>query len=124
MKAFEAGRSTGTFISLSNPFKAIRDCWKRVSIAATAPSGAIARPLKIVHAIRAPIVNSPEVAILGVSRSTMQPVWDGEKFVPRLMLPLSFSYDHRVIDGAMAVRFTTFLGESLADVDKLLQAIP
>jgi len=71
-----------------------------------------------------PIVNAPEVAILGVSRSTMQPVWDGEKFVPRLMLPLSFSYDHRVIDGAMAVRFTTFLGAALADVDKLLQAIP
>ncbi len=71
-----------------------------------------------------PIVNAPEVAILGVSRSSMQPAWDGEKFVPRLMLPLSFSYDHRVIDGAMAVRFTTFLSAALADVDKLLQAIP
>jgi pyruvate dehydrogenase E2 component (dihydrolipoamide acetyltransferase) len=71
-----------------------------------------------------PIVNAPEVAILGVSRHSMQPVWDGEKFVPRLMLPLSFSYDHRVIDGAMAVRFTTFLGEALGDVDSLLQAIP
>ncbi|MEJ2297775.1 MAG: dihydrolipoyllysine-residue acetyltransferase [Woeseiaceae bacterium] len=71
-----------------------------------------------------PIVNAPEVAILGVSRSTMQPVWDGEEFRPRLMLPLSFSYDHRVIDGAQAVRFTTFLGEQLTDVDQLLQAIP
>ena len=71
-----------------------------------------------------PIVNAPEVAILGVSRSTMTPVWDGEKFVPRLMLPLSFSYDHRVIDGAMAVRFTTYLGQALGDVDALLQAIP
>jgi pyruvate dehydrogenase E2 component (dihydrolipoamide acetyltransferase) len=71
-----------------------------------------------------PIINSPEVAILGVSRHTMQPVWNGEKFRPRLMLPLSFSYDHRVIDGAMAVRFTTFLGETLGDVDGLLQAIP
>ena len=71
-----------------------------------------------------PIVNAPEVAILGVSRSTMTPVWDGEKFVPRLMLPLSFSYDHRVIDGAMAVRFTTYLGQALGDVDTLLQAIP
>ena len=71
-----------------------------------------------------PIVNSPEVAILGVSRHSMQPVWNGEKFRPRLMLPLSFSYDHRVIDGAMAVRFTTFLGEALGDVDNLLQAIP
>ena len=71
-----------------------------------------------------PIVNAPEVAILGVSRSSMQPVWDGAAFQPRLMLPLSFSYDHRVIDGAQAVRFTTFLGQRLADVDALLQAIP
>jgi pyruvate dehydrogenase E2 component (dihydrolipoamide acetyltransferase) len=71
-----------------------------------------------------PIVNAPEVAILGVSRHSMQPVWNGEKFAARLMLPLSFSYDHRVIDGAMAVRFTTFLGEALGDVDALLRAIP
>jgi pyruvate dehydrogenase E2 component (dihydrolipoamide acetyltransferase) len=71
-----------------------------------------------------PIVNAPEVAILGVSRSTMQPVWTGSEFEPKLMLPLSFSYDHRVIDGAMAVRFTTFLGKTLADVDALLKAIP
>lgn len=71
-----------------------------------------------------PIVNAPEVAILGVSRSTMQPVWNGSDFEPRLMLPLSFSYDHRVIDGAQAVRFTTFLGKALADVDALLKAIP
>ncbi len=71
-----------------------------------------------------PIVNAPEVAILGVSRSSVQPVWNGSKFEPRLMLPLSFSYDHRVIDGAQAVRFTTFLGEKLGDVDALLQAIP
>ena len=71
-----------------------------------------------------PIVNAPEVAILGVSRSTMQPVWNGAEFEPRLMLPLSFSYDHRVIDGAQAVRFTTFLGQQLGDVDTLLRAIP
>ncbi len=71
-----------------------------------------------------PIVNAPEVAILGVSRSSMQPVWNGAEFEPRLMLPLSLSYDHRVIDGAQAVRFTTFLGQKLADVDSLLQAIP
>jgi pyruvate dehydrogenase E2 component (dihydrolipoyllysine-residue acetyltransferase) len=71
-----------------------------------------------------PIVNAPEVAILGVSRSSMQPVWDGKEFQPRLMLPLSFSYDHRVIDGAMAVRFTTYLSKALSDVDSLLQAIP
>lgn len=71
-----------------------------------------------------PIVNAPEVAILGVSRSSMQPVWNGSEFEPRLMLPLSFSYDHRVIDGAQAARFTTFLGKVLADVDSLLQAIP
>jgi pyruvate dehydrogenase E2 component (dihydrolipoamide acetyltransferase) len=71
-----------------------------------------------------PIVNAPEVAILGVSRSTMQPVWNGSEFVPRLMLPLSLSYDHRVIDGAYAVRFTTFLAQRLADVDALLEAVP
>ena len=71
-----------------------------------------------------PIVNAPEVAILGVSRSSMQPVWNGEEFLPRLMLPLSLSYDHRVIDGAAAVRFTTFLGTQLGDVEKLLEATP
>lgn len=71
-----------------------------------------------------PIVNAPEVGILGVSRSSMQPVWDGEQFVPRLMLPLSLSYDHRVIDGALAARFTTYLGQCLADADGLMQAIP
>ena len=68
-----------------------------------------------------PIVNAPEVAILGVSRSSMQPVWNGAEFEPRLMLPLSLSYDHRVIDGAAAVRFTTYLGEALADVETLLK---
>lgn len=71
-----------------------------------------------------PIVNAPEVAILGVSRSSIQPVWDGEQFQPRLMLPLSLSYDHRVIDGAYAVRFTTHLAKALSDVNALLQAIP
>ena len=71
-----------------------------------------------------PIINAPEVAILGVSRSSMQPVWGGTEFAPRLMLPLSLSYDHRVIDGAQAVRFTTFLAKSLSDVDALLAAIP
>jgi pyruvate dehydrogenase E2 component (dihydrolipoamide acetyltransferase) len=71
-----------------------------------------------------PIVNAPEVAILGVSRSSMQPVWDGSEFKPRLMLPLSLSYDHRVIDGAYAVRFTTYLAEALSDAEALLEAIP
>ncbi|WP_284336548.1 dihydrolipoyllysine-residue acetyltransferase [Comamonas sp. NoAH] len=69
-----------------------------------------------------PIVNAPEVAILGLSRSSMQPVWneDKEKFVPRLMLPLSLSYDHRVIDGAAAARFNAFLGQVLADYRRIL----
>ncbi|MDJ0808307.1 MAG: dihydrolipoyllysine-residue acetyltransferase [Gammaproteobacteria bacterium] len=67
-----------------------------------------------------PIVNAPEVAILGVSRATMQPVWDGTAFQPRLMLPLSLSYDHRVIDGADGVRFTTMLAGLLADIRRLL----
>jgi pyruvate dehydrogenase E2 component (dihydrolipoamide acetyltransferase) len=67
-----------------------------------------------------PIINAPEVAILGVSRHRMQPVWKDGEFVPRLMLPLSLSYDHRVIDGAAAVRFTRFIAELLADADRLL----
>ncbi|MEO0421228.1 MAG: dihydrolipoyllysine-residue acetyltransferase [Pseudomonadota bacterium] len=67
-----------------------------------------------------PIINAPEVAILGVSRSAMAPVWDGEAFQPRLMLPFSLSYDHRVIDGAAAVRFTVRLGEILKEVQGLL----
>ena len=67
-----------------------------------------------------PIVNAPEVAILGVVRSKMAPVWDGEAFVPRLMLPLSLSYDHRVIDGALAARFTRYLCGVLEDIRRLV----
>jgi pyruvate dehydrogenase E2 component (dihydrolipoamide acetyltransferase) len=67
-----------------------------------------------------PIVNAPEVAILGVSRAETRPVWRDGEFAPRLLLPLSLSYDHRVIDGAEAARVTTFLGEVLADIRKLL----
>ena len=66
-----------------------------------------------------PIINAPEVAILGVSRSSMKPVWKDGEFVPRLMLPLSLSYDHRVIDGAAAARFTTYLAHVLADMRRL-----
>jgi pyruvate dehydrogenase E2 component (dihydrolipoamide acetyltransferase) len=67
-----------------------------------------------------PIVNAPEVAILGVVRSRMSPVWNGSEFVPRLLLPLSLSYDHRVIDGALAARFTRTLSSVLEDVRRLL----
>ncbi|MCK5809904.1 MAG: dihydrolipoyllysine-residue acetyltransferase [Cocleimonas sp.] len=67
-----------------------------------------------------PIVNTPEVAILGVSRSKMQPEWNGSEFEPRLMLPLSLSYDHRVIDGADGARFITYLGKMLSDIRRLL----
>ena len=67
-----------------------------------------------------PIINAPEVAILGVSKAAMQPVWNGEKFKPRLMLPLSLSYDHRVIDGAEAARFTSYLARQLGDIRRLL----
>ena len=67
-----------------------------------------------------PLLNLPEVAILGVSRASMKPVWNGKEFVPRLMLPLSLSYDHRVIDGAQGARFITYLGQMLADVRRLL----
>ncbi len=71
-----------------------------------------------------PIINAPEVAILGVSRSAMKPIYRNGAFVPRLMLPLSLSYDHRVIDGAMAARFTTFLAKALADAHVLAEAVP
>jgi len=67
-----------------------------------------------------PIVNAPEVAILGVSRSVMKPVWDGKAFAPRLMLPLSLSYDHRVVDGAQAARFITYFSSVLADFRRAL----
>jgi pyruvate dehydrogenase E2 component (dihydrolipoamide acetyltransferase) len=67
-----------------------------------------------------PIINAPEVAILGVSRSALKPVWDGKAFVPRLILPLSLSYDHRVIDGAAAARFCAHLAALLADMRKTL----
>jgi pyruvate dehydrogenase E2 component (dihydrolipoamide acetyltransferase) len=63
-----------------------------------------------------PIVNAPEVAILGVSKAAMKPVWDGKQFAPRLMMPLSLSYDHRVIDGAAAARFTSYLAQVIADL--------
>lgn len=71
-----------------------------------------------------PIINAPEVAILGVSRSAMKPVFSEGTFVPRLILPLSLSYDHRVIDGASAARFTTFLAQTLADARGLAEAVP
>lgn len=67
-----------------------------------------------------PIVNAPEVAILGLSRGAMKPVWDGKQFVPRLVLPLSLSYDHRVIDGALAARFNAYLGQLLADYRRIV----
>jgi pyruvate dehydrogenase E2 component (dihydrolipoyllysine-residue acetyltransferase) len=67
-----------------------------------------------------PIVNAPEVAILGVGRHKMKPIWNGSEFIPRLMLPLSVSYDHRVVDGAMGARFTTHLNMMLSDIRKVL----
>lgn len=67
-----------------------------------------------------PIINAPEVAILGVGKAVMKPVWDGKAFQPRLMLPLSLSYDHRVIDGAQGARFVSFLSQTLADIRRLV----
>jgi len=67
-----------------------------------------------------PIINAPEVAILGVSRSATRPVWDGAQFAPRLVLPLSLSYDHRVVDGAAAARFTSYLAQLLADMRRAM----
>lgn len=67
-----------------------------------------------------PIINAPEVAILGVSKSSIKPCWNGKEFLPRLIMPLSLSYDHRVIDGALAAKFTTYLASILADVRRLI----
>ena len=67
-----------------------------------------------------PIVNAPDVAILGVSKSEMKPKWNGKEFIPRLMLPLSLSYDHRVIDGAVAARFAVQLSSVMSDIRKLV----
>ena len=67
-----------------------------------------------------PIINAPEIAILGLSRAHMTPVWDGAAFQPRLMLPLDLSWDHRVVDGAEAARFLAHLARLLADVRRLL----
>ncbi len=67
-----------------------------------------------------PIVNAPEVAVLGVSRSKMEAQWDGKEFKPRLMLPLSLSYDHRVIDGADGARFTSHLSKMLSDIRRMM----
>jgi pyruvate dehydrogenase E2 component (dihydrolipoamide acetyltransferase) len=66
-----------------------------------------------------PIINAPEVAILGVSKSAIEPVWNGKEFAPRLMLPLSLSFDHRIIDGALAAKFTTFLAQVLSDLRRM-----
>jgi len=71
-----------------------------------------------------PIINAPEVAILGVARASMRPVYRDDQFVPRLILPFTFAYDHRVIDGAAGARFTSFLAQALADVKSLLEAVP
>jgi pyruvate dehydrogenase E2 component (dihydrolipoamide acetyltransferase) len=67
-----------------------------------------------------PIINAPEVAILGVGKATMKPVWNGREFTPRLMLPLSLSYDHRVIDGAQGARFISYLAGVLSDIRRLV----
>jgi pyruvate dehydrogenase E2 component (dihydrolipoamide acetyltransferase) len=67
-----------------------------------------------------PLINAPEVAILGLSRSVMKPVWDGKQFVPRLTMPLSLSYDHRVIDGAEAARFNAYLSTILGDFRRVI----
>lgn len=67
-----------------------------------------------------PIINAPEVAILGLSKASMKPVWDGKQFAPRLIMGMSLSYDHRVVDGASGARFSVYLSEILADMRKTL----
>ncbi len=89
----------------------------RISLITTGQSRLTSPGVSVSPRLNSPIVNSPEVAILGVSRHAWKPVFREGSFVPRLMLPLSLSYDHRVIDGADAVRFTTRLKAVLADLD-------
>ena len=67
-----------------------------------------------------PIINAPEVAILGVGKALMKPLWNGKEFTPRLILPLSLSYDHRVIDGAQGARFISYLSNVLSDIRRLV----
>ena len=67
-----------------------------------------------------PIINAPEIAILGVAKSVIRPMWNGKEFAPRLMLPLALSYDHRVVDGAAAARFTAYLANVLSDIRRTL----
>ena len=87
-------------------------------------AGAAASPSLSLGGIRtthfAPIVNAPEVAILGVSKSAMEPVWNGKEFMPRLMMPMSLSFDHRVIDGADGARFITIINNMLSDIRRLV----
>src|SRR5690606_27792993 len=71
-----------------------------------------------------PIINAPEVAILGLARTAMKPVWDGAQFVPRMIMPMSLSYDHRVVDGALGARFITFRGSALRDLRTTLLSAP
>jgi pyruvate dehydrogenase E2 component (dihydrolipoamide acetyltransferase) len=117
MDVYELARNLGELSALARDGKLKADQMQGASFTISSLGG-------IGGTAFTPIVNAPEVAILGVSRSTMQPVWNGKEFEPRLMLPLSLSYDHRVIDGAQAVRFTTFLTQALSDVDALLKARP
>jgi pyruvate dehydrogenase E2 component (dihydrolipoamide acetyltransferase) len=117
MDVYELARNLGELSALARDGKLKADQMQGASFTISSLGG-------IGGTAFTPIVNAPEVAILGVSRSTMQPVWNGKEFEPKLMLPLSFSYDHRVIDGAQAVRFTTFLTEVLSDVGALLEARP
>jgi pyruvate dehydrogenase E2 component (dihydrolipoamide acetyltransferase) len=114
MDVFELARALGDLSSAAREGKLKADQMRGASFTVSSLGG-------IGGTAFTPIINAPEVAILGVSRSSIQPVWNGKKFLQRLMLPISLSYDHRVIDGAYAVRFTTYLGEVLGDVDALLK---
>ena len=114
----QEGRSADLEPSLANsrPRRATANCRRRKCPARLSPfprSAALGAP------DFTPIVNAPEVAILGVVRSKMAPVWNGKEFLPRLMLPLSLSYDHRVIDGAAAARFARALAVVLEDIRRL-----
>ena len=109
----------GTLFSSSAPVESTMrgSCGRNGSFAACEPTAMMALAKR---SFFTPIINAPEVAILGVSRAAMKPVWNGKEFAPRLIMPIALSYDHRVIDGATAARFTTYLVSVLSDIRKII----
>ena len=110
---FEIAKETGELAKLAREGKLKPDQMQGASFTISSLGG-------IGGTYFAPIINAPEVAILGVNKASMKPVWDGKQFVPKLICPLSLTADHRVIDGALATRFNVYLAELLADFRRVV----